>query len=185
MLVLNNLHKSCRTQCWHRINICFVSELHPTPTQTQTSCPGNSESQPGAKPAKCLSVTAKLFSLSLLESICRNRLVSWLTPPAVEKINGVKCNFSSAHHQDRNIVGKLLIRRVRMWNFTRIGPKTKKLWLLIIQARTLSEQARLGTTPKRCELQLFFAGIAQAIRRWKALDLGSLNMQFQQDWPKD
>ena len=45
--------------------------------------------------------------------------------------------------------------------------------------------ARLGTTPKRCELQLFFAAIRQAIHHWKALDLGSLNMQFQQDWPKD
>ena len=43
----------------------------------------------------------------------------------------------------------------------------------------------LGTTTKRCELQLFFAGIRQAIRRMKALDLGRLNMQFQQDWPKD
>ena len=38
---------------------------------------------------------------------------------------------------------------------------------------------------KRCELPLFFAGIRQAIGRWKALDLRSLNMQFQQDWQKD
>ena len=45
--------------------------------------------------------------------------------------------------------------------------------------------AQFGTTPKRCELQLFFAGIAYPIWRWKALDLGRLNMQFQQDWPKD
>ena len=45
--------------------------------------------------------------------------------------------------------------------------------------------ARLGTTPKRCELQLFLAGIRQAIRRFKALNLGRLNMQFQQNWPKD
>ena len=37
-----------------------------------------------------------------------------------------------------------------------------------------------GPTPKRCELPLFFA-----VHHWKALDLGSLNMQFQQDWPKD
>ena len=44
---------------------------------------------------------------------------------------------------------------------------------------------RLGTTPKRCELQLFLAGIRQAVRRWKALHLGRLNMQFQQEWPKD
>ena len=37
----------------------------------------------------------------------------------------------------------------------------------------------------RCELQFFFAEIRQAIWRWKDLDLGCLNMQFQQDWPKD
>ena len=42
-----------------------------------------------------------------------------------------------------------------------------------------------GQTPKRCELQFFFAGIAQAVHCWKALDLGRLNMQFQHDWPKD
>ena len=34
-------------------------------------------------------------------------------------------------------------------------------------------------------MQLFFAGIRQAIRRLKALHLGRLNMQFQQDWAKD
>ena len=45
--------------------------------------------------------------------------------------------------------------------------------------------ARLGKSPKRCELQLFFTGIWQAVRRLKALHLGCLNMQFQQDWPKD
>ena len=44
---------------------------------------------------------------------------------------------------------------------------------------------RLGTTLKRCERQLFFAGIRQAIWRYKAIHLGHLNMQFQQDWPKD
>ena len=45
--------------------------------------------------------------------------------------------------------------------------------------------AGLGTTPKRCGLQLFFAGIRQGLQRLKALHLGRLNMQFQQDWPKD
>ena len=44
--------------------------------------------------------------------------------------------------------------------------------------------ARLGTTPKTCELSLFFAAIGQATHCWKALDLVSLNMQFQEDWPK-
>ena len=45
--------------------------------------------------------------------------------------------------------------------------------------------AWLGNTPKRCELQLFLAGIGQGWRRWTAHDLGRFNMQFQQDWPKD
>ena len=45
--------------------------------------------------------------------------------------------------------------------------------------------ARLGNTPKRCELQLFLAGIRQVVRRQKAFHLGRLNIQFQQDWPKD
>ena len=43
----------------------------------------------------------------------------------------------------------------------------------------------LGTTPKRCELQLFLAGIRQAVPRYRAFHLGHLNMQFQHDWPKD
>ena len=45
--------------------------------------------------------------------------------------------------------------------------------------------ARPGPTPKRCEPALFLATLGQAVRDWKALDLGSLNMQFQQDWRKD
>ena len=45
--------------------------------------------------------------------------------------------------------------------------------------------AGLGNTSKRCELQLFLAGIRQAVRRLKAIHLGRLNMQFQQDCPKD
>ena len=42
-----------------------------------------------------------------------------------------------------------------------------------------------GPTPKRCEPQLFLAALGQVIRCSKALNLGSLNMQFQHDWPKD
>ena len=42
-----------------------------------------------------------------------------------------------------------------------------------------------GPTLKRCELALFLAALGQAIRGWKALGLGSLNIQFQQDCPKD
>ena len=45
--------------------------------------------------------------------------------------------------------------------------------------------AWLGATPTRCELQLSLAEIRQALRRWKALDLRRLNVQFKQDWPKD
>ena len=42
-----------------------------------------------------------------------------------------------------------------------------------------------GPTPKRCEPQLFLASLGQVIRCSKALDVGSLNMQFQHDWQKD
>ena len=42
-----------------------------------------------------------------------------------------------------------------------------------------------GPTPKRCELPLFLAALGQAVHGWKALDLGSLNMQFQHNWPND
>ena len=98
---------------------------------------------------------------------------------------GVKCNFSLAQYQVRKIIGKLSIRRVRMWNFTRMGPTTKKLWPLIVPVQRPSEQPSLGPPPKRCELQLFFGGIRQAIRRLKALHLGRLNMQFQRNWPED
>ena len=42
-----------------------------------------------------------------------------------------------------------------------------------------------GPTPKRCEPPLFLALLGQVIGCSKAVDLGSLNMQFQHDWPKD
>ena len=42
-----------------------------------------------------------------------------------------------------------------------------------------------GPTPKGCELPFLLAALGQAIRCWKALNLGSLNMRFRQDWPKD
>ena len=61
---------------------------------------------------------------------------------------GVKCNFSSPHHHIRKIVGKPSIRRFRMWNFTRIGPKTKKLWLSIVPVQRPSEQQGLGPPQK-------------------------------------
>ena len=42
-----------------------------------------------------------------------------------------------------------------------------------------------GPTPKRCESQLFLAALRQVVCCLKAVDLGSLNMQFQHDWPED
>ena len=51
---------------------------------------------------------------------------------------GMKCNFSWDHFQKPYIIGKLSISRVRMCNFIRIGPKTKKLWLLRVQKFTFS-----------------------------------------------
>ena len=42
-----------------------------------------------------------------------------------------------------------------------------------------------GPTPKRCEPQLFLAALGKVIHCSKAVDLGSLNMQFQHDWPKE
>ena len=90
---------------------------------------------------------------------------------------GVKCNFSSVQLHDQYVDGKLPISRVRVWNFTRIRRKTKKLGLSMI----LPWWQWPVTTHKKCELPLIFAAIRQAIRRWKALNLGSLNMQFQQD----
>ena len=48
---------------------------------------------------------------------------------------------------------------------------------------TAVSSASPGPTPKRCELPLFLAALGQAGRDWKAVDLGSLNLQFQHDWP--
>ena len=61
---------------------------------------------------------------------------------------GVKCNFSWEHFPKRYIIRKLSLSWVWMWNFTRIGPKTKKLWLSIIPALRRSYQPSLGQTPK-------------------------------------
>ena len=43
----------------------------------------------------------------------------------------------------------------------------------------------MGQTQKLCEPQLFLAALGQGRRCSKALNLGSSNMQFQHDWPKD
>ena len=91
---------------------------------------------------------------------------------------GVKCNFSWEHFQKRYIIRKLLLSQVQTWNFTSIGPKTKKLWLSIIPALRPSEHPGLGPPQKRCELQLFLARIRQAVRRLKALQLGRLVCSF-------
>ena len=60
----------------------------------------------------------------------------------------MKCNFSSVHLHGPYVVGKLLISRGQMRNFTKIGPKTKKLWLSIIPARRPYEQPGLGPPQK-------------------------------------
>ena len=72
-----------------------------------------------------------------------------------------------------------------MGNFTRIGPKTKKVMAFDNSSTKAVLSASPGPTPKRCELPLFLATLGQAVCGWKALDLGSLTMQFQPDWPKD
>ena len=86
--------------------------------------------------------------------------------------NSVKCNFSSAHHQDRNIVWKLSIRQVRMWNFTRIGPKTKKLWLSINPARRPLEKPGLETPQKgvNCNFSLPEFGKPYGVRKLSISD---------------
>ena len=61
---------------------------------------------------------------------------------------GVKCNFSLAQLHEPYVVLKLSISRVRMWNFTRIECKTKKLWLSIIPARRRSDQPGLRPPQK-------------------------------------
>ena len=58
---------------------------------------------------------------------------------------GVKCNFSLAHHHNQYVVGTLSISRIRMWHFTWIGHKTKKLRLFINPAR----RQWPGTTHKK------------------------------------
>ena len=62
---------------------------------------------------------------------------------------GVNYHFSSPQFDKPYVVGKLSISRFRMCNFTRIGRQTKKLWLSIIPARTLSDQPGLGPPSKK------------------------------------
>ena len=61
---------------------------------------------------------------------------------------GVKCDFSWAHLNRQYGVGKLLIGLSWIWNFTRIGCKTKKLRLSIIPAWRRSHQPPLGQPKK-------------------------------------
>ena len=97
---------------------------------------------------------------------------------------GVKCNFSSPHHHVRKIVGKLSIRRVRMWNFTRIGPKTTKLWLSIVPARRPSEHIGLGQPQKGVNCNFSSPefdkpyGVRNSLSR-------TLKYVVQQGWPKN
>ena len=61
---------------------------------------------------------------------------------------GVKCNFSWEYFQKRYSIRKLSLNWVRICHFTRIGPKTKKLWFSIIPAQRRSHQSHLGQTQK-------------------------------------
>ena len=98
---------------------------------------------------------------------------------------GVKCKFSSAHHHNQYVVGKLPISQVRMWYFTRIGRKTKKLWLSIIQARRRSDQPGLWPPQKGVNYHFSSPQLDKPYIVKKLSILASLNMQFQEDWPKD
>ena len=89
------------------------------------------------------------YPQNLCTGICRYLARNSATLPSGGKAlrhasNGVKCNFCSPHHHVRKIVGKFSIRRVWMWNFAMIRPKTKKLWLSIVPVRRPSEQPGLG-----------------------------------------
>ena len=98
-------------------------------------------------PKTCVQVSAG----TLLETLRPSQMVETAlrhSSVGVRWTTGVKCNFSSAHHHVRKIVVKLPIRRVRMWTFTRLGPKRKKLWLLIVPVQRPSEQPGLGPPPK-------------------------------------
>ena len=69
---------------------------------------------------------------------------------------------------------------------------SKKGWLIFRKEGTKAFLKRLafrhegsGLRPPTKGVNYHFTAIGQAVRRWKALNLGSLSMQFQQDWPKD
>ena len=91
-------------------------------------------------------------------------------------MSGVQCEFDSQSIS-------CFIRRLEL--ILIICSCSKKLWLTIVPVRRPSEQHGLGPSRRRCELQLFFSGIWQAVRCLKAHNLGHLNMQFQKDCPKD
>ena len=67
---------------------------------------------------------------------------------------GVRCElvwsatFLGSTSKNDIIIRKLLLSQVGMWNFTRIGPKTKKFWLLIVPALMRSYQPHLGQPQK-------------------------------------
>ena len=97
---------------------------------------------------------------------------------------GVKCNFSWVHFQNWYIITKLSLSRVRRWNFTRKGLKTKKLWLLIIPALRRSYQPRLGKA-KTVWTTTFLGRTWTSHTLFKSSQSRSLSMQFRHDWPKD
>ena len=94
---------------------------------------------------------------------------------------GVKCNFSSVQLHDRYVVGKLSISQVRMWNFTRIRRKRKKLWLLIIPAR----RQWPATTHKNVWTTTYLRRNSTSRAELESSPSRTLKYAVSKDWPKD
>ena len=61
---------------------------------------------------------------------------------------GVNCNFSWSEFDKPYYVRKLSISDALIRIYTRIGPKTKKLWLSIVPVQRPSEHTGLGPPQK-------------------------------------
>ena len=76
----------------------------------------------------------------MLEALSIDRLYA-LAPRGVEISTSIQLHNTCT-------IGKRSIKRVEIRNFTRIGPKTKKLWLSMVPARRPSEHTSLGPQQK-------------------------------------
>ena len=84
-----------------------------------------------------------------------------------------------------DVVGKLSISWVRTWNFTRIGPQTKKVMAFNNSCPKAVWAARLGTTPKRWEPPLFLAKIRQAVPALESSQSRTLKYAVSKELAKD